>query len=339
MFRGLVLCAFLTLSGYGLAALPPVHKTGLGPLVFTLLLGLAFGNLSAGKRLKGVAAGLGFSSRWLLRTGIVLFGFSLTVQQLLALGLQVVMLDALVVLTITTAGYWLGTRWLKLDRDTAILTSAGSAICGAAAVLATEGAIRSRPAATSMAVATVVLFGTLAMFIYPIMYPMMGWEQGLYGAYIGSTVHEVAQVVAAGGAVGQDALANAVVVKLVRVMLLVPFLLVIGQIWSRRRAAEGHAMEGEGVTDKHKLVIPWFAFGFLAVVGLNSMLQLPAGVQNGFVVIAQVAMTMAMAALGFQTRIESLRSLGVRPFVLALCLFVTLLIGGAIVTPLILNLE
>ena len=77
----------------------------------------------------------------------------------MALGPKVVLLDSLVVVTITTAGYWLGTRWLKLDRDTAILTSAGSAICGAAAVLATEGTIRSRPAATSMAVATVVLFG------------------------------------------------------------------------------------------------------------------------------------------------------------------------------------
>ncbi len=164
----------------------------------------------------------------------------------MALGPKVVLLDSLVVVTITTAGYWLGTRWLKLDRDTAILTSAGSAICGAAAVLATEGTIRSRPAATSMAVATVVLFGTLAMFVYPVLYPLMGWDEGLYGVYIGSTVHEVAQVVAAGGAVGQDALTNAVIVKLVRVMLLVPFLLVIGQIWNRHRAAHAEAAEDAG---------------------------------------------------------------------------------------------
>ena len=101
MFRGLALCAFLTLAGYGIAALPPVQQTGLGPLVFTLLLGLLFGNLAAGKRLKGVAPGLGFSARWLLRGGIVLFGFSLTVQQLMALGPKVVLLDSLVVVTIT----------------------------------------------------------------------------------------------------------------------------------------------------------------------------------------------------------------------------------------------
>ena len=117
MFRGLGLCAFLTLTGYGLAALPPVRETGLGPLVFTLILGLVVGNLRVGKQLDGVAAGLGFASRWLLRAGIVLFGFSLTVQQLLGLGPKILVLDTLVVLTITTAGYWLGTRWLKLDRD------------------------------------------------------------------------------------------------------------------------------------------------------------------------------------------------------------------------------
>lgn len=336
MIRGLGVCALLTLAGYGIASLPPIQKTGLGPLVFTLLLGLVLGNLRVSVRLGNVAAGLSFSSRWLLRTGIVLFGFSLTLQQLMALGPGVVVLDALVVLTITIAGYWLGTRWLKLDRDTAILTSAGSAICGAAAVLATEGTIRARPAATSMAVATVVLFGTLAMFVYPILYPFMGWEEALYGVYIGSTVHEVAQVVAAGGAVGQDALTNAVIVKLVRVMLLVPFLLVIGQIWRRYRAAD-HDGSDDAVAGERNLVIPWFAFGFMGVVGLNSVLPLPGQLQSGLVLAGQIAMTMAMAALGYQTRIEALRSLGVKPFVLALCLFMALVVGGAVVTPLILG--
>ncbi|MBJ6137063.1 YeiH family protein [Marinobacter litoralis] len=328
MFRGLGVCVVLTLAGYGIGALPPVQKTGLGPLVFTLILGLVAGNLRVGKQLEGLTPGLGFASRWLLRAGIVLFGFSLTVQQLVGLGPMILVLDTLVVLTITTVGYWLGTRWLKLDRDTAILTSAGSAICGAAAVLATEGAIRARPAATSMAVATVVLFGTLAMFIYPVMFPLLGWDEGLYGIYIGSTVHEVAQVVAAGNAVGEQAMANAVIVKLVRVMLLVPFLLVIGQIWSRSR----NKKEGTATTAS-KITVPWFAFGFVAVVCLNSLLDLPNTAQSTLVLAGQIAMTMAMAALGFQTRIEALRHLGMKPFVLASLLFVALLVGGAVVTP------
>lgn len=326
MIKGLGLCAFLTLLGYLLSAIPVVRQTGLSPLVFALLLGLLLGNTRFAGGLGNLRVGLAFSARWLLRAGIVLFGFSITMQQLMALGPRVVLLDILVITSVVTAGYWLGTRWLGLDRDTAILTSAGSAICGAAAVLATESAIRAKPAATSMAVATVVLFGTLAMFVYPALYPLMGWDEGLYGVYIGSTVHEVAQVVAAGGAVGPDALANAVIVKLVRVMLLVPFLLIIGQLWANRTADS---------SERQPVTIPWFAFGFMAVVAINSLLDLPAFARSGLVTTGQFAMTMAMAALGYQTRLSALRSLGVRPFVLALCLFLALVLGGAVVTPML----
>ncbi len=195
----------------------------------------------------------------------------------------------LVIASVLTAGYVIGTRVLGMDRETTLLTSAGSAICGAAAVLATESTIRSRPAATAMAVATVVLFGSLAMLLYPLLYPLLGMDEGLYGIYIGATIHEVAQVVAAGEAVGPEALANAVIVKLVRVMLLVPFLLIVGQWWLRRHTAVEDRAQGG-------LVIPWFAFGFMAMVVFNSLVDLPAPLHDALVLTGQVALTMAMAA-------------------------------------------
>ena len=225
MWQGIVLCAGLTLGGFALTQVPGIAESGISPLVFSLLLGLVAGNLPLARRLPQTRPGLQFATRWLLRGGIVLFGLSLTLQQILGLGPKVIVLDTLVITTVLVIGYWLGTRVLKLDAETALLTSAGSAICGAAAVLATETTIRSKPAATAMAVATVVLFGSLAMLLYPLLYPLTGMDEGLYGIYIGATIHEVAQVVAAGDAVGPQALANAVIVKLVRVMLLVPFLL------------------------------------------------------------------------------------------------------------------
>ncbi|HAR09869.1 MAG TPA: YeiH family putative sulfate export transporter, partial [Cobetia sp.] len=163
MWQGLALCALLTLAGQAISRLPGIADAGVSPLVFALLLGIVVGNLPLKRTVEGAQPGLAFATRWLLRGGIVLFGLSLTLQQILGLGPQVIMLDALVICTILTAGYWTGTRLLGLDRETALLTSAGSAICGAAAVLATETTIRSKPAATSMAVATVVLFGSLAM--------------------------------------------------------------------------------------------------------------------------------------------------------------------------------
>ena len=191
---------------------------------------------------------------------------------------------------------------------------------------ATEATIRARPAATSMAVATVVLFGSLAMVVYPALFPLLGWDQGLYGIYIGATVHEVAQVVAAGNAVGPDALSNAVIVKLVRVMLLVPFLLIVGKWWLKHHAIT----QGEGEL-AGKLTVPWFAFGFIAM----SLVALPVVLHTSLTLMGQIALTMAMAALGYETRLEKLRALGVKPLVLALVLFVLLIVGGLAVTPLI----
>ncbi|HTN34257.1 MAG TPA: YeiH family protein [Marinobacter sp.] len=330
MWRGLSVCALLTMGGFGLANTPMIHQSGVSPLVFALLLGMCVGNLPFARHFHGLEQGLKFSTRWLLRTGIVLFGFSITLGQIFALGPGVILLDILVMTTILVVGYQLGTRVFKMDAETALLTSAGSAICGAAAVLATEATIRSKPAATSMAVATVVLFGSLAMFVYPMLYTVLGWDQSLYGVYIGATVHEVAQVVAAGEAVGADALANAVIVKLVRVMLLVPFLLIVGQWWLKR----DHAHQTEK-TQSSRLTIPWFAFGFVAMVVVNSFTTLPAIAHESLTLTGQITLAMAMAALGYETRLDKLRSLGVKPLFLALILFCMLIGGGMLVTPLI----
>ncbi|MDR5901909.1 YeiH family protein [Halomonas icarae] len=330
MWQGLLVCTTLTITGFGLTRLPPLADAGISPLVLALLLGIVAGNLPLARRLTATGPGLKFATRWLLRGGIVLFGLSLTLQQIMALGPRVLLLDALVIISVLTAGYLIGTRVLGMDRETTLLTSAGSAICGAAAVLATESTIRSRPAATSMAVATVVLFGSLAMLVYPLLYPLLGMDEGLFGVYIGATVHEVAQVVAAGEAVGPDALANAVIVKLVRVMLLVPFLLIVGQWWLRHQPAEAGA-------GKASLVIPWFAFGFLAMVVFNSLVTLPAPLHAGLVMAGQLALTMAMAALGYETRVEKLKALGIKPFILALTLFVLLLGGGLLASTLLMG--
>ncbi|WP_017430952.1 YeiH family protein [Vreelandella jeotgali] len=334
MWQGLILCTALTLAGFGMAMLPGISDSGVSPLVFSLLLGLILGNLPVARGLATSARpGLGFATRWLLRGGIVLFGFSLTVQQIFVLGPKIILLDALVITSVLVVGYFIGTRLLGMDRETTLLTSAGSAICGAAAVLATEATIRSRPAAASMAVATVVLFGSLAMVVHPLLYSLLHMTEGLYGVYIGATVHEVAQVIAAGDAVGPDALTNAIVVKLVRVMLLVPFLLIVGQWWLRKYANRAASDSGETA----RLPIPWFAFGFMAMVGVNSVITLPVALQDALVLTGQIGMTMAMAALGFETRIEKLKALGIRPFILGLILFTLLIVGGGAASQLLMG--
>ena len=160
----------------------------------------------------------------------------------------------------------------------------------------------------------VVLFGSLAMVVESVLFSMIGWDQGLYGIYIGA-VHEVAHG-CAGNAIGPEALANAVVVKLVRVMLLVPFLLLVGRWWLNR-----HATRQDGTQSVGKLTVPWFAFGFVAVALFNSVVTLPEALHESLTLTGQIALTMAMAALGYETRMSKLRALGIKPFALALMLF------------------
>ncbi len=321
MWQGLTLCGLLSLGGYALAYMPFIAGSGFSPLVLALLLGLLMGNMPVIHTLTPLAQpGIAFASRRLLRIGIVLLGFQITVQQIIQLGLIVLLLDMGVIVVVMCAGYWIGTRWLKLDKELTLLTCSGSAICGAAAVLATETTIQARSVNVSMAVATVVLFGTASMLIYPLIYPVSQMNDGVFGIYIGATVHEVAQVVAASSAISEQALFNGVVVKLIRVILLVPFLFILQQWWIRHQSND---------YEKQTITVPWFAFGFLGIVFINSLVQF-SGVQSYLVLVSQICLVMAMAALGFSTRIDKLMALGTKPFLLALGLFLMLLIGGFI---------
>ena len=158
----------------------------------------------------------------------------------MAVGLPGLAVSVAVVLGTLLIGTVVGQRLLGLDRDTAMLTSAGSAICGAAAVLAFEPTLRSAPHKSAVAVATVVLFGTLSMFLYPVLYHA-GWlnlDTQALGIYIGGTIHEVAQVVGAASNVDPATTEVATIVKMTRVALLVPVLLVLGMYL---RNAASHA--------------------------------------------------------------------------------------------------
>ena len=217
-------------------------------------------------------------------------------------------------------------RLLKMDRGIALLTSVGSAICGAAAVLGTESAIRVKPYKTAVAVATVVIFGTTAMFLYPALY-----RAGIFdltpqqmGIYAGSSIHEVAHVVGAGNAMGKEVSDSAIIVKMIRVMMLVPVLLVISWDVARqaRRNPEADTME------RGKINIPWFAILFLAVICFNSLNLLPEAVVAGINTFDTFLLTMAMTALGAETSIEKFKKAGAKPFVLAAILFAWLLGGG-----------
>ncbi len=309
----------IALAATLLARIPEVAQFGLSALPLAIVIGIVFGHINRRTPDEKEVAFTRFCQQKLLRTGIILFGFGLSFQQIMAVGWQALVLDAIVISTIFGVGTFVGMRVFKLHRDVAILTSAGSAICGAAAVLATESVLRARQQHVTIAVATVVLFGTIAMFSYPLIYQFTDMSEQAFGIYIGSTVHEVAQAVAAGESVGGTALQNAVVVKLIRVMMLAPFILMLSMALTRSSAAG---------TGRGKITVPWFVFGFIAAAGVNSLIELPEMVLTGFSLGSQFTLAIAMAALGTQTQWKTIRQAGPKPMILSLILFFMLIFGG-----------
>lgn len=317
---GLVLAGTIAAAGMAIAELPRVQGWGLSALTLAIVLGIALGNTVFPAIAAHTVAGVDFAKSTLLRLGIVLYGFRITFQDIASVGVAGLLIDVVVVASVFVVAVWLGTRVFKLDRETAMLIGAGSAICGAAAVMAAEPVVRGQAHKVSVAVATVVVFGTLGMFVYPWLYPTLGFSEHAYGIYAGSTIHEVAQVVVAGKAVGDHAASVAVIEKMLRVMLLAPFLLLLS---SHLRGSADAAPEATG-----KVTIPWFAVLFIAVAGFNSLQLLPAAWVALIVQLDTVLLAMAMAALGLRTHAGAIRQAGVRPLLLAMTLFALLLGGG-----------
>ena len=314
---GCALVGAIAAAGVGAAQLPWARHLGLSALTLAIVLGMLAGNTVFPAIARHTATGVDFSRNTLLRAGVILYGLRITFQQIGHVGWAGVTIDMLMVVLTFTLAVQLGTRVFRLDRETAMLIGAGSAICGAAAVMATEPVVRGQAHKVSVAVATVVVFGTLGMFAYPLLYPHLGLRPDAYGVYAGSTIHEVAQVVAAGRAVSDSAAATAVIEKMLRVMMLAPFLLILS-------GSRG----GDASRSARRITIPWFAVLFIVASAVNSMHLLPAAVTAILVQVDTVLLAMAMAALGLRTHGGAIRQAGAKPLMLATVLFLFLMVGG-----------
>ena len=212
---GLVFSAALGIAALGLARLPALQSIGLSALPLAIMLGIVLGNSLFPHIAARMGSGVDYARSMLLRAGIVLFGFRLTFQDMLDVGLHGIVLAIAIVGSVFLLARWLG-RALKMDEETTLLIGAGASICGAAAVMAAEPVVRAQAHKVSVAVATVVVFGTLGMFLYPFLKAPFGLDTHTYGIYAGATIHEVAQVVVAGRAVGEQAANIAVIEKMIR---------------------------------------------------------------------------------------------------------------------------
>jgi len=326
MLNGLWFVALFAMSATLISQHALVLTLGLSPLIIGILLGTAYGNTLRAHMPTAWLPGITFSTRPLLRFAIVLYGFRLTFQDILAVGLPGIGLSLSIIVSTLLLGYFTGTRLLKMDRDTAFLTAIGSSICGAAAILAAEPVLQSKSHKSGIAVATVVVFGTMAMFLMPFLYKsgLLGMDEKTYGMFVGGTIHEVAHTVAAGSDISTTAGSNAIITKMIRVLLLAPVLIIAGLIFTRR--------SGGNKAGSKAFTMPWFAVMFLAVVAFNSLDLLPAPIVGFINDLDIFLLTMTMCALGMETSFAKLRQVGPAPIYLAAMLFAWLLGFGYLAT-------
>ena len=328
---GLILVTGIALVSIYISQLGQVKEIGLSSLTIGIVLGITIGNSFFSRIATSTDIGVDYAKSVLLKAGVVLFGFRITFTQVMNVGWQGFVIDIVMLSVTFLLAVTLGKRLFKLDEQTTILIGAGSSICGAAAVMATEPVVKAQAHKVSVAVATVVVFGTLGMFIYPVAYHYLAISEHAYGIWVGSSIHEVAQVVAAGSAVGDGAANIAVIEKMVRVMLLAPFLLGLS-VWQTKRKdrnnqrCESRAHNGDA--SAVKIMIPWFAVLFIVASGINSTHLLSANITNQLTHLDSVLLTIAMVALGLRTHIGAIRQAGLKPLMLAFCLFLFLTLGG-----------
>ena len=292
------------MAAAGLSLLVQVLLPGVPWLTAALALGVIVGCIPAARpALDGVLKpGLAFSSRRLLRLGIVLLGLSLALGDIAALG-AVAILAIVALVGVSFAITWLIARAFKLPGDEPVLLAAGFSICGVSAVGAMAAARGSKDSDTGTPIALVTLFGTAAIVVLPAVASVIGLNAVDYGRWVGASVHDVGQVVAAAQIAGPTALAAAVVIKLTRVLMLAP-MVAVASIATRRRQTETGGVRPP--------IVPLFIVGFLVAVLVRTFVPLPEVVLEVADVVKSVLLAAALFAIGASLRLEKLARSGLR---------------------------
>jgi uncharacterized integral membrane protein (TIGR00698 family) len=307
---GLALTVTIAATGFVLREIPGVSV--FSPMILAIVIGIAFHNLVGTPAV--AKAGVVFSLRRVLRLAIILLGLQLTAAQIAEVGATGIAIIALTLVSTFIFTVRLG-RVLGVERRLAELIAAGTSICGASAVIATNTVTRAPDEDVAYAVACVTVFGSIAMFAYPLLPGLLGLDAHAYGLWAGASIHEIAQVVAAAFQDGQQAGEFGTVAKLSRVTLLAPVVLSLGLMATRRARRNGNSQMTA------KAPVPWFVLGFIAMVAFNSAVTIPSEAKSMIVMATTFMLSMALAAMGLETDIAKLRAKGFRPLLLGLAAF------------------
>ena len=309
----LALLAVRIRDATGLAALNPVVVALIAGILLRAVIGLP----------EWLRPGASFAVRPVLRAAVVLLGLQVTAGQLLSVGGGALVLAFTAVVATIPFAAWLG-RVLNVRPKLALLIGTGTGICGASAIVAANQVVHGEQEDVAYALAVITLCGTASLIIYPALMPLLGLSAHTYGLWAGSSLHEVVQAVGAAEAGGPVAVQLGTITKLARVVMLAPAILALGALLHRGKAAgEGHV----------RAPVPWFAFGFLALVAVGSSGVVPPAAVAASRVAVPVMMAASVAALGLNTSLRALHAQGIRPLALGVgtTLFLSLLgLSGAL---------
>jgi uncharacterized integral membrane protein (TIGR00698 family) len=309
---GLALTAGIAALAFALRLIPGVSV--LSPMILSVLIGVVVHNFAGAPH--AARKGMAFSLRAVLRFAIMLLGLQITARQAAELGGGGLAMIAAALVS-TLAFTLLMGRALGIARGLALLIGVGTSICGASAVIAAKAATGGKDDDAAYAVACVTLFGSLAMFAYPLAQGFLHLTPRAYGLWAGASIHEIAQAVAASFQGGGEAGQFGTIAKLTRVAMMAPVVIALGEMTARL------GLTGEG--ERGKPPFPWFLIGFLALAALNSLVAIPHEIAAPIGVVTTFLLSMAMAAMGLATDLRAIRARGLRP--LALGLFASLFIG------------
>jgi uncharacterized integral membrane protein (TIGR00698 family) len=306
-------------------------------ILIAVLLGLYLRNwIGLGERTK---AGIKFSIQRILRLGIILLGLRLSLQDVAATGLTALILVTVCIIVALILAYFAG-RIFHVPPRLATLIGVGTAICGNTAIVATAPVLDATDEETSFAVATITLFGLLAVLLYPIIGHLIGLSDRSFGLWAGTAVNDTSQVVAVGAIFSQAALNVATIVKLTRNTLMAPLIVLIGLFYSRGLKMEMSDKAAKASRLNWGKLIPGFVIGFLIMslirttgvalgflpqnVAAPGNLHLAAYILGIFDEISKFAILMALAAVGLNTDLSNLRKIGFKPLIVGTCVAIVM---------------
>ncbi|NQD67410.1 YeiH family putative sulfate export transporter [Bacillus haikouensis] len=297
--KGVLLTAVLALVAGVMAGYP--FFSVMGVMIISILLGMSWKGLMDVPH--DAAPGITFSSKFLLRAGIILMGLRLNIEQIISAGFSIVLIDVIVIIFTLVFMLYLG-KLLSIDRHLSALIAVGTAVCGAAAIVAVAPLISAKKELTAISVAFIAIMGTIVTIFYTFLYPVLGFTPHEYGILTGATLHELAHVIAAAAPGGDVSSDTAILVKLGRVALLIPVAIILGLFFSKRD--KNAPRPKRSFKD---LPVPWFIFGFLLMCLVNTVGFLPSAFTQMLIALSIFLLSMAMAGLGLSVNFAEFRKL------------------------------